>query len=446
MTMLTSRYNPYPEYKHSGVERMGEIPAHWQVKKVTRLFSIGSGTTPPTSNPEYYGGGIAWVTTSELRESVVTSTEKTISEEAVGSFPALDLYPVGSVAVAMYGATIGRLGILGIPATVNQACCVFSEPNGLDVWFWFYWLQCRRQYLISMSYGGGQPNLSQEILKSIRVPLPSLDEQRAIAGFLDRETAKIDSLVAKMERLIELLQEKRSALISRAVTKGLDPNVPMKDSGVEWLGEIPAHWEVQRLKRGAKLNPTASEVRHVPRTTEVSFVPMEAINQYGGLDLSQTKSLADVAEGYTFFRDGDVVIAKITPCFENWKGSITTGLANGVAFGTTELHVLRCSSQIDVHFMFYLTLVDSFRQLGESEMYGAGGQKRVPESFVSNFLHPLPPIVEQRAVAGFLDRETAKIDTLIAKVREAIDRLKELRTALISAAVTGTIDVREEVA
>ena len=94
--------------------------------------------------------------------------------------------------------------------------------------------------------------------------------------------------------------------------------------------------------------------------------------------------------------------------------------------------------------MFYLTLVDSFRQLGESEMYGAGGQKRVPESFVSNFLHPLPPIVEQRAVAGFLDRETAKIDTLIAKVREAIDRLKELRSALISAAVTGRIDVREE--
>ena len=111
---------------------------------------------------------------------------------------------------------------------------------------------------------------------------PALAEQRAIAGFLDRETSKIDSLVAKMERLIELLQEKRSALISRAVTKGLDPKVPMKDSGVEWLGEMPAHWEVQRLKRGAKLNPTASEVRHVPRTTEVSFVPMEAINQYGG--------------------------------------------------------------------------------------------------------------------------------------------------------------------
>ena len=157
-------YLPYPTYRDSGVEWLGEIPAHWEVKKITRLFSIGSGTTPPTDYSEYYGGEVAWITTSELRESVVTSTEKTVTKEALKAFPALRVYPEGSIAIAMYGATIGRLGVLGTAATVNQACCVFGDPSGMDVWFWFYWLQSRRPYLISLGYGGGQPNLSQELL------------------------------------------------------------------------------------------------------------------------------------------------------------------------------------------------------------------------------------------------------------------------------------------
>ena len=215
---VTKGLDPHVPMKDSSVEWLGEIPAHWEVEKVTRLFQIGSGTTPPTSNSDYYGGEIAWITTSELRESVVTSTEKTIKGETLTLFPALDVYPAGSVAVAMYGATIGRLGILGISATVNQACCVFSEPNGIDAWFWFYWLQCRRDYLISMSYGGGQPNLSQEILKTIRVPIPPLDEQQAIVFYLDRETARIDALVNKVREAIERLNELRAAVISAAVT------------------------------------------------------------------------------------------------------------------------------------------------------------------------------------------------------------------------------------
>ena len=147
----------------------------------------------------------------------------------------------------MYGATIGRLGILGTEAAVNQACCVFSKPEGIEIWFWFYWLQFRRPYLISLGYGGGQPNLSQELLKSIRVPIPPLHEQRNIVHSLDRETAKLDELVVKKERLIELLKEKRTALITRAVTKGIDPDAPMKDSGVEWLADIPERWNTARM-------------------------------------------------------------------------------------------------------------------------------------------------------------------------------------------------------
>ena len=289
-------------------------------------------------------------------------------------------------------------------------------------------------------------NVSAERYASLRISIPPLPEQCAIAAFLDRETARIDALVAKKERLLELLQEKRSALISHAVTRGLDPNVPMKDSGVEWLGEIPAHWEVQRLKYAVTMNPAATETRSLGDSLEVSFVPMENVGEYGGLELKTTKSLSDVYNGYTYFREGDVLVAKITPCFENGKGAVASELVNEIAFGTTELHVLRVKESLDRYFLFYLSIGDAFRRLGEADMYGTAGQKRVPESFILNLVHPLPPLHEQRAIADFLIHETARIDALITKVRDAIDRLKELRQALISAAVTGKIDVRESVA
>jgi len=213
-----------------------------------------------------------------------------------------------------------------------------------------------------------------------------------------------------------------------------------KDSGVEWLGEIPAHWDVKRLKFSVELNPSALKEHKLSEDSEVSFVPMEAVGEYGGLDLSRTKRLADVRSGYTYFADGDVVIAKITPCFENGKGALAAGLTNGVAFGTTELHVLRALDAVDRRYLFYLTLGDAFRRLGEAEMYGAGGQQRVSELFVKNFRHPIPPIDEQCTIAAFLDRETARIDALVAKKERLIELLQEKRTALITRAVTKGLD------
>ena len=224
------------------------------------------------------------------------------------------------------------------------------------------------------------------------------------------------------------------------LTAKYKPYPAYKPSGVEWLREIPAHWQIKRLKYAAALNPRASEVRKLPPDTEVSFVPMEAIAKYGGLDLSLTRELSDVADGYTYFSNGDVLVAKITPCFENGKGSLASELVNGIAFGTTELHVLRCRPELDKQYAFYLTLAEAFRKLGEAEMYGAGGQKRVPESFVTNLRHPLPPLPEQRAIAEFLDRETARIDALLSRKERLIELLQEKRTALISRAVTRGLD------
>jgi type I restriction enzyme S subunit len=171
-------------------------------------------------------------------------------------------------------------------------------------------------------------------------------------------------------------------------------------------------WSLKRL-RFVTTSPSKKEVRCLDENTEVSFVPMEAIGEEGQLETAGVKTIGEVQNGYTYFRDGDVVIAKITPCFENGKGAIARGLINSIGFGTTELHVIRPSKDLDARFLFYITKSEQFRKLGEGEMYGAGGQKRVPESFIQNFRQLMPPVTEQCVIADFLDRETARIGSFI---------------------------------
>ena len=220
----------------------------------------------------------------------------------------------------------------------------------------------------------------------------------------------------------------------------LKPYPSYKNSGVEWLGKLPEYWTCKRLRFVANINPKKSEIRGLASELSVSFVPMDAVGEYGGLLLDFCRPIASVLEGYTYFREGDIVVAKITPCFENGKGAIGAGLENGVAFGTTELHVIRPGPALDKHFLFYITLSDHFRRMGTASMYGAGGQKRVPAEFIRDFYHPLPGYEEQKVIAAFLDRETAKIDALIEKKDRLIELLQEKRTALITQAVTKGLD------
>ncbi len=210
-----------------------------------------------------------------------------------------------------------------------------------------------------------------------------------------------------------------------------------KDSGVAWLGEVPGHWDVKRLRFVAELNPSKSEIAELGRDTEVSFLPMDAVGDDGSLILDRTRSIGEVETGYTYFREGDVTIAKITPCFENGKGAVMRGLVGGIGFGTTELVVARpCKNQSTSEYLHWLFISTPFRKLGEASMYGAGGQKRMPDDFVRNFSIAFPPYEEQSTIATFLDRETGKIDALVAEQEKLIALLKEKRQAVISHAVT----------
>lgn len=213
------------------------------------------------------------------------------------------------------------------------------------------------------------------------------------------------------------------------------PYPAYRNTDLPWLAQIPAHWDVKRLKYVAIVNPSKTEISYLPKNLEVSFLPMELVGE-GTLTTDKTKTIEAVGQGFTYFRDGDVVVAKITPSFENGKGSIADGLVNGIGFGTTELHVIRPSRKIDKRFLYYLTISYDFREIGTGMMQGTAGQKRVPDSFLIDYPVAFPPIPEQRTIAAYLDRQTAKIDALIAKKQRLLELLAEQRAALISRAVT----------
>ncbi|GAB1431650.1 restriction endonuclease subunit S [Spirochaetota bacterium] len=209
--------------KPSGVEWLGEVPEHWEVWKLAHGFDfVGSGTTPPSDELEWYDGTTPWITTSELRENLITNTDKCVSKEAISRFSALKIFPKGSLAIAMYGATIGRLGILGIEATTNQACCVMHGGQMFSINFVYFWMQAFKESIILLASGGGQPNISQDKIKSLKIPCPSVQEQQSIASFLDRETSKIDALSSKVATVIDKLKEYRTALISSTVSGKID--------------------------------------------------------------------------------------------------------------------------------------------------------------------------------------------------------------------------------
>ena len=441
-------YPAYPTYKESGVAWLGKVPEHWEVWKVSHGFtSVGSGTTPPADNDLWYGGNIPWVTTSELRENFIATTSKKVSQEAVSVFSALKVFPKGSLAIAMYGATIGRLGILDSPATTNQACCVLSGEKALSIKFMFFWFQAYRSQIILLGSGGGQPNISQDKIRSIRVACPDIIEQTTIADFLDRETGCIDTLVEKKKRLIALLKEKRGALISRTVTRGLpaeaarefglEPHARFKDSGIEWLGDVPEGWEALPLRRSTKFVKTGN----TPNGAETYHFEDGGFNWYSPSDFSDavylgTANRALSAEGQAEVR----IFPEMTVMLVGIGATIgKVGLAANECSCNQQINAIICNSKLDPVFATYYlkTMRDFIIKCGKFTTLPIINQDET-----KNLILAIPPIPEQTAIATYLDRETAKIDKLIGKVEEAIERLQEYRAALITAAVTGKIDVR----
>lgn len=416
---MNIEYSKYPDYKKSDVQFIGSIPSHWETWKVTHGFQkIGSGTTPKSDNPDFYNGDIPWITTSELRETLITDTSQKITELALEKVSSLKIYKPGSIAIAMYGATIGRLGILGIESAVNQACCVYDEPTEFYPKFLYYWLWMSRNTLIAFSSGGGQPNLSQDDLKKLRIPIPNIAEQTLIARFLDQKTSQIDQLIEQKEKLLKLLAEKRTAIITQAVTKGLDPTVEMKDSGIDWLREIPKHWKTLKL-------------RYLGRMKSGEGITTLGINEDNEYPVYGGNGFRGFASDFT--HNGDFVLI-------GRQGALCGNInyASGKFWASEHAVVVTRAMNVDLIWLGELLRIMNLNQYSVS-----AAQPGLAIDRIQNLEVPLPTLSEQQAIAKYLQKMDS-FSSVAIKIKSSISKLKEYREALITAAVTGQIDVRKE--
>ncbi len=428
------RFRPYPEYRDSGVEWLGKIPTHWKVIRLKTMASVQLSNVDKKSKAGqvpvklcnyvdvYYNDRI----TAELEFMNATATP-----EQARRF----LLRVDDVMITKDSESWNDIAVPAVVAEdLTDVLCGYHlaqikprpDFNGRFLARQFSAIGGRDQFQIAAN-GITRFGLGGNAIRTGLFPIAPVEEQRAIAAFLDRKTAKIDGLVEREERLIELLQEKRIALITRAVNRGLDPNVPMKDSGVEWLGEIPAHWEMKRLSWLTK----CLDGKRIPLNAE------ERGRMQGGYPYWGTNSIVDYVDNWLFDEELVLLGEDGAPFFDILRP--VAFRVTGKIWVNNHAHVLRPQPTMDAEFLAHVLNCVDYRAFIDGST-----RDKLTQGDMEGIPIQCPEVKEQRVIAAFLDRKTAKIDALIAKVHQAIDRLKEFRTALISAAVTGQIDVREE--
>ncbi len=436
MAELLTKYQQYDEYKKSGIEWVGNIPSHWEE---TPVFSCFDATSE--KNLDGKEANVLSLSYGNIIKRDVDTNFGLLPE----SFNTYQIVDVGDIILRLTDLQNDkrslRVGLAKEKGIITSAYLKLKPKDRLDSVFAYRLLHSYDTTKVYYGLGGGlRQSMKFEDFRRLPILVPPYEEQVQIANFLDFETAQIDTLIEKQQTLILLLKEKRQAVISHAVTKGLNPDAPMKDSGVEWLGEVPEHWNITRIKYVAELTPSKSGI--LSRLEErCSFIPMEKL-KLDTLILDETRQIKDVYQGYTYFEDGDVLIAKVTPCFENQNMAIAANLVNGIGFGSSEIYVLRTEAEGLNQFLLYRLQESVFMQLGAGAMTGAGGLRRVPSEFLNNFQFGLPPISEQQGIVEHIEKMKSKFNDLIDNAEQAIQLMQERRTALISAAVTGKIDVR----
>ncbi len=425
----------YPAYKDSGVEWLGEVPAGWELVRLKyAVRMITERTTDQNSNSSYIGLENIESWTGRL----IGSEDSLDPEGQSGSFESGDVL-FGKL--RPYLAKVHKATVDGICSTE----ILVLRPKLVSQDYLFYYLLNSEfiKTVNSSTYGTKMPRANWIFIGNLLIPDISLHDQSAIAAFLDRETPRIDALIAKKQRFIELLEEKRQAIISHAVTKGLDPGVEMKDSGVEWIGEVPAGWEVIRLKNTicSPLQYGASESGEIYDPELPRYVRITDISEEGTLKEDTKKSIPIDIAGPYLLSYGDILFArsgatvgKTFLYLDSW------GLA---AYAGYLIRARVNQTILDPRYIGYFCRSSHYWDWISSAFIQATIQNISADKY-ANLMIPLPPIAEQRFIINYLNCETDKVKGLIRTIHDQVGKLREYRTALISAAVTGKIDVRGE--
>ena len=432
----------YPKYKDSGVEWLGEVPEGWDVGPLKRFSKLQTGMTPPTDDFGNYTDEdlFQWIRPEDLDETgKPTKASKFLTTQG---WRLTRQIPAGATLICCIG-TIGKSGITeDIVSTNQQITAAIPIANSR---YLFYSITSARTELELASTGNVLRILNTERLGNICFPSPPRHEQEAIATFLDRETAKIDALVAEQENLIALLKEKRQAVISHAVTKGLDPTVPMKDSGIEWLGEVPDHWSLKRLKQllkksGLVRGPFGGDLKKEIFVDEGYKVYEQKNAIYKNFALGDSYiSEQKYTEMQRFrVRKNDYILSCSGTIGKAYR--IPSEAPDGII--NQALLIIRFDDSIISIFSDWIFEANFFQLQILDNSQGGAMKNLVGMDIFTCIVLPVPPRSEQKAIAAYLDTETAKLDELTTEAQHTIDLLKERRSALISAAVTGKIDVR----
>ncbi len=432
---------PYPKYRDSGVEWIGRIPEGWEVVRLKFVVKIRYGLGQP---PRQLDNGLPMIRATNVARGKIVENDLMFVDPNDVPYDRDPILKTNDIIVVRSGAYTADSAI--IPDRFDGAVSGYDmvvrahkiSPHLLAYEFLSDFVRVRQLYLHRLR--AAQPHLNAEELGDTLIMVPPVEEQLAIAACLDRKTAQIDELIAKKRRLIELLAEERTAVIDQAVTKGLDQSVKMKDSGVEWLGKVPEHWELRRIKYLTRI--LRGKFTHRPRNDPRMYGGPYPFIQTGDI-ASANKYVSEYHqtlshEGYEVSKEfpkgtlvmtiaanvGDVAILGFQACFPD---SIVGFLPiNGV-----ELNYL--------HYLFNGMRMEFLRTAPMNTQLNLNIDR------IGSLVTILPPSKEQTAIANYLDHRTAQIDQTISKTEEQINLLQEYRTALISEVVTGKIDVREEV-
>lgn len=423
----------YEKYKQTGTKWITSIPVSWDMQKIGALFvqrkeKVSDKDFAPISVTK---NGIL----PQLATAAKTDDGDNRKKVCVGDF-----------VINSRSDRKGSCGVSDLEGSVSLINIVLQPREQLSGRYAHYLL---RNHLFSEEYYRNGRGIVADLwttryseMKTILLPVPPRAEQDQIVRYLDWQVSKINRLIAAKKRQLSILAEYRKAKIDEIILHG-DKKAPQKDSGIWWLRDIPQSWQVIPLKRICQVNASISNTAKQLSDEElVTFLPMESVSTTGTVDHSEKRRLGDVRSGYSSFALNDVVIAKITPCFENGKGACLDSMDTDIGYGTTEFINLRASDRILPRYLYMITMTQPFRKLGEEMMTGSAGQKRVPIEFVKGFAVGIPPIEEQARLLALLNDVTKRIDCQTKSYYESIISLQELRTRLISDVVTGQIDVR----
>ena len=435
----------YDTYKDSGNQWIGQVPEHWSVRKLKHIVSsIKSGGTPTSSNDSFYSeDGFPWVAIGDMSSSsYVLDTQKHITKAGVDD-KGLTLYPVGTLLYSIY-ATIGKVSELRVPAYINQAILALVPKDDTYQRFLKYSLIAQEKYVYSLSNSNIQANLNAEIVSNLLCPLPPLTEQKAIANFLDKKTGEIDQAIALFEQEKTDLQAYRKAIISETVTKGLNPNAKLKDSGIQWIGQIPEEWSVKRLKHFVSLLTDGTHQTPTYIEEGVPFISIKDISS-GKIDFSDVKYISNEEhlelQSHAPIEKGDIIFTRIGTLGIFLKVDTDRVFDIFVSVGLIKL----IPNTINTDYLVYYLSSDMIKEYISFTKVGEGtSAPKINLTSARNMPIITPSLAEQEAIANVLNKKTSDIDTAIERIKTQITELQAYRTALISEAVTGKIDVRNQ--